>query len=71
LDKLLERSVFQDGCVLLFDDYNTNRANPSMGERRALSEAFGAQDRYIYSEWFTYGWHGQAFIVHDRESFLR
>ncbi len=68
LDALLERDLLQDGAVLLFDDYNCNRANPSMGERRALTDAFGAQSRFACTPWFSYGWHAQAFFVHDREA---
>lgn len=65
LDFLLDHDLLQDGCVLLFDDYNCNRANPTMGERRALQEAFARQDRFTYTPWFSYGWSGQSFWVHD------
>lgn len=67
LDALFAHGKLQDGCVLLCDDFNCNRANPQMGERRALAEAFGSQDRFTYSAWFSYGWHGQTFFVHERE----
>ena len=66
LQKVMERNLFQDGCLLLFDDFNCNRGNPMMGERRALREAFHGQSRFSYSPFITYGWHGQAFIVHDK-----
>jgi O-methyltransferase len=65
LGKLYEKSLYQDGCVVLFDDYNCNRANPMMGERRALREFLHEQPRWQCSPWFSYGWHGQAFIFHD------
>jgi O-methyltransferase len=65
LNHLIEKEIFQDGTVLLFDDFNSNRANPKLGERRALAESFDSQDRYSYSPFFTYGWHGAAFYVHD------
>jgi predicted O-methyltransferase YrrM len=65
LDTLLQRGLLQDGTVLLLDDYNCSRANPHRGERRALVEAFGAQDRYSYTPWFSYGWHGQVCFIHD------
>ena len=67
LEQLLKQDLLQDGCVLLFDDYNCNRANPAMGERRAFAEVFGAQERFSYSPFFPYGWHGQAFFVHDHQ----
>jgi hypothetical protein len=65
LDHLLEKDLLQDGCLLVCDDYNCNRANPLMGERRALAEAFDDQDRFDISPFFSYGWHGMAFFVHD------
>jgi hypothetical protein len=68
LEKVLERGILQDGSVLLFDDFNCNRANPLMGERRALADAFDAQERFYYSPFFAYGWHGQTFFVHDRRA---
>ena len=68
LDTLLDKDILQDGCILLLDDFNCNRANPLMGERRALAEAFEGQDRFQYSPWFSYGWHGQAFLLHDMEA---
>ncbi len=65
LEKILEKDILQDGCLLLLDDYNCNRANPNMGERRALRETLGSQRRFTYSPFFSYGWHGQAFFIHD------
>jgi len=66
-DKLISEEVFQDGCVLLLDDYNFNRANNNMGVRKAVSDTFGKQRRYQMGFFFTYGWHGQAFFIHDTE----
>ena len=65
LDKLLSTDLLQDGCLLIFDDYNCNRANNNMGERLALVEAFKAQNRFSYSSYFSYGWAGHVFFVHD------
>jgi hypothetical protein len=65
LEKLLEKDILQDGTVILFDDYNCSHANPSMGERRALREVIGGQSRFSVSPWFSYGWAGQVFFVHD------
>jgi O-methyltransferase len=58
---------FQDGCVLLFDDWNCNRANPRYGERRAFQEFLDGQTRFTASPWFTYGYNGAAYILHDSE----
>jgi len=68
LETLIGRRLLQDGSLLLFDDYNSNRANPRMGQRLAIVEAFENQDRYCYSPWFSYGWHGQVFFVHENPS---
>ena len=68
LDGLIKNEVFQDGTVIFFDDYNCNHANPELGERKAVAEAFGGQDRYSYSLWFAYGWEGQAVFVHDKKA---
>jgi len=67
LNKLLKDEVFQDGCIILFDDYNFNRANNQMGVRKAISDTFMKQDRYLLEEFFSYGWHGKAFFIHDNK----
>ncbi len=69
LDKIVEKELIQDGCVILFDDWNCNRANPEMGERKALKDSrLSDKSRFDYSLFFTYGWHAQAFFVHDKEA---
>lgn len=66
LDAMLAGDNFQDGCVVMCDDYNCNRANPSQGQRRALRDTFGgAGSPYAYSDFFSYGWHGRAFFLHE------
>lgn len=68
LEKLISKDLLQDGTVLYCDDYNTNRSNPLMGQRRALKEIFNERDRFYCSEFFSYGWHAKAFFIHDREA---
>lgn len=68
LNKLLECQAFQDGSIILFDDYNFNRANNNMGVRQAIKDSFGKQNKYELELFFTYGWHGRAFIIHDSEA---
>ncbi len=65
LTALDEKDVLQDGCVLMFDDYNCFKANPHFGERRALQEFLNAQQRFSSSPFFTYGFNGAAFFLHD------
>ena len=59
--------VFQDGCVLLFDDYNCFKASPYYGERRAFAEFLQEQHRFEASPWFTYGFNGAAYFLHERQ----
>ncbi len=66
LDKLVKSRVLLDGAILLFDDYNSSRGNPNFGERKAIAEVFDDNVDYSLSLFFTYGWHGAAFIVHDK-----
>jgi hypothetical protein len=49
----------------MFDDWNCNRANPNMGERRALAEFFRENPRWTGTPWFAYGWSARAYIFHD------
>lgn len=69
IDSLLEMERIQDGTVILFDDFNCGRGNPHLGERRALTDTLGAHKDYSVSEFFRYGWHGAAFIVHRSAAF--
>jgi hypothetical protein len=64
-DGLARMDALQDGCVLLFDDWNCNRANPNYGQRRALREFLNRQFRFTASPWFTYGYNGAAYHLHD------
>ena len=67
LRALYKQDVLQDGTVVLFDDFNCNRANPNYGERRAWREFLSSQQRFSASPWFTYGFNAAAFILHDIE----
>lgn len=67
LNKLIKSEVFQDGSIILFDDYNFNRANNNMGVRQAIKDTFGKQEQYELEQFFTYGWHGRAFFVHNNK----
>jgi len=65
---LHEYKVFQDGCVLMFDDWNCNKASPNYGERRAFQEFLEQQNQYTSSPFFSYGFNGAAFFLHDRNA---
>jgi O-methyltransferase len=64
LDGLHHGNCLQDGTVLLFDDWNCNKANPNFGERRAFREFLEGQTDFTATPWFTYGWCGAAYILH-------
>lgn len=66
LSRLVEWKLLTDGSILIFDDYNCSRGNPNFGERKAITEVFNDQACYSLSHFITYGWHGAAFIVHDK-----
>jgi tetratricopeptide (TPR) repeat protein len=66
LTRLYEADVLQDGCLLLFDDYNCFKASPEYGERRAFRELLDGQKRFSASPFFTYGFGGAAFFLHER-----
>src|SRR3954453_1539787 len=55
---------FQDGTVLLFDDWNCNRGNPKFGQRRALKEFLASQSDFTATLWYTYGYNGAAYLLH-------
>lgn len=62
---LFRMGALQDGTVLLFDDWNCNRGNPNYGERRALAEFLAEQSTFTATPWYTYGYNGAAYILHD------
>jgi hypothetical protein len=60
---LFERDRWSDGCTLLFDDWNCNRASPRFGERRAWAECV---ERYrpSFTDCGAYGPLGWQLILH-------
>jgi len=52
---------FQQGTVLMFDDYNCFSASNDKGERRALKE-FSEESGIFFEPWFSYRNVGQAFL---------
>lgn len=66
LEGLSHWNVFQDGCVLMFDDWNLNRANPDFGERRAFREFLESQNRFTATPFFSYGFNGSVFFLHEK-----
>lgn len=65
LGGLSDGRLLQQGAVILFDDWNCNRADDRFGERRAAAEVFCDGAPYRLEPWFSYGWGGQACLVHE------
>lgn len=64
LDGLLSRGLVARGAYVYFDDWNCNRADPDLGERRAWREVV---ERYgiTFSDEGAYGIFARRFVVHD------
>jgi hypothetical protein len=66
LSALTRHEVIQDGTILMFDDWNCNRANPNFGQRRAFREWLEAwKDAWSASHYMNYGFNSAAFILHQ------
>jgi O-methyltransferase len=64
LTTLFDKGMISEGAVILFDDWNCNRANPAFGERRAWAELV-AKYSVVFSHCCDYSWHGHKLIVHS------
>lgn len=51
-----------EGSILLFDDWNLFECSPDRGERRAFREFLDATMMRAEKS-FSFGWHGQSFII--------
>ena len=62
----LERdAALGDGTIIMFDDWNCNRANPAFGQRRAFREFLDRnKGRWDASHFLNYGFNCAAFILH-------
>ena len=54
---------FQDGTLVLFDDYFCYRGNPKFGVRAAFINWTNANN-VEFTDYMHYGWSGAAFILH-------
>jgi O-methyltransferase len=64
LQPLFARGMISTGAVLLFDDWNANRALPTTGERRAWKELVAEFDIEA-SDYGDYSVAGKRFIIHS------
>jgi hypothetical protein len=67
LDYVFQRRMVAEGAIILFDDWNCNRASNDFGERKAWQEVT-AKYRITFSDAGDYGWAGHKFIVHTWQS---
>lgn len=64
LSFVFSHGMVSGGATLHFDDWNCNRADPGLGERRAWAET--VSDFLVeYSDGGQYGWGGRKLIVHS------
>jgi len=56
----------KQGMIVAFDDYFCISSTALAGERAAMIEYLAGQDRFAFSPYQPYGWHGMAFIVEDK-----
>lgn len=56
-------NFLQEGSVIAFDDWNTYKANPNKGEKKAFRE-FREKSKWQFEEFLSYGWMGKSFIVY-------
>lgn len=64
LDNLFEKGQVSEGAIILFDDWNCNRASPILGERKAFSEV-SQKYNICFSDAGSYGFGGHKFIIHS------
>lgn len=56
------------GTIIAFDDYFCWTADGPSGEQRAAEEAFGRSSPWRLEPYETFGWHGNSFVVFERDS---
>ena len=59
-------SIFQDGTVLLFDDWYNFKGHPTKGEQGAFRAYIDRQDRWNFIEYQKYATFGNSFVVSSK-----
>ena len=54
------------GAIIAFDDYFCWSENQISGERRAMLEFFSGHARWRLVPYLPFGWHGQSFVIEDK-----
>ena len=55
------------GMILAFDDYFCWSPGRLSGERQAMLDCLGGHARWQLLPYVQFGWHGQSFVVEDRQ----
>lgn len=63
LDYLISHQCIADGCLILFDDWNCNRASNKYGQRRAWNQV-AEEYNLDFSDLGYYAMAGKKFIIH-------
>jgi len=53
-----------NGSLILFDDWFNYKGDPRRGENRAFTEWLERNPLIAASQYRTFGWHGNSFIIH-------
>ena len=64
LEPLFSGKKISEGAIILFDDWNCNRASPKFGERKAFDELC-LKYKIKYSVWSDYAHYSKGFIIHS------
>lgn len=64
LSPLFERKLISKGAVIVFDDWNCNRADNNLGERRAWRE-ISEKHHAEFDDFGHHSWAGRSIILHS------
>lgn len=54
------------GMIIAFDDYFCWSSTAIAGERKACIDFLANQERFAFTPYTQFGWHGMSFVVEDR-----
>jgi O-methyltransferase len=64
LEYVFSQKMVAEGAIILFDDWNCNRASNNLGERKVWAEMVSKYG-IVFSDLGSYGWASHKFIVHS------
>jgi len=54
------------GMIVAFDDYFCWSSSQISGERKALLEVTSDQEKWEWTPYMQFGWHGKSFVIEDK-----